>query len=47
VLVEYKVTLCFDAKNINNGEQVKVWEHDEDNEHDHVADMDGTVETDR
>jgi hypothetical protein len=38
--------LCFDVRNINNGERVKVtvWEHDEDNEHDHVADLEGTVE---
>jgi hypothetical protein len=45
-LVDDEVSLCFDVRNINNGEQVKVmiWEHDEDNEHDHVADLEGTVE---
>jgi hypothetical protein len=45
-LVDDEVTLCFDVKNINNGETVNVavWEHDEDNEHDHVADLSGTVE---
>jgi hypothetical protein len=45
-LVDDAVSLCFDVRNINNGERVKVtvWEHDEDNEHDHVADLEGTVE---
>jgi hypothetical protein len=45
-LVDDEVALCFDVKNINNGETVNVavWEHDEDNEHDHVADLSGTVE---
>jgi hypothetical protein len=45
-LVEDKVFLCFDVRNINNGEGVKitVWEHDGDNEHDHVADLEGVVE---
>jgi phage protein D len=45
-LVDDEVTLCFDVKNINNGERVNVtvWEHDEDNEHDHAADLSGTVE---
>jgi hypothetical protein len=38
--------LHFKVKNINNGEManVAVWEHDEDNEHDHMADLTGTVE---
>jgi hypothetical protein len=38
--------MCFDVKNINNGETVNVavWEHDEDNEHDRVDDLSGTVE---
>jgi hypothetical protein len=45
-LVDDEVVMCFDVRNINNGERVKVtvWEHDEDNEHDHVADLEGTVE---
>jgi hypothetical protein len=45
-LVDDEVALCFDVRNINNGETVNVavWEHDEDNEHDHVDDLSGTVE---
>jgi hypothetical protein len=45
-LVDDEVTLCFDVQNINNGQRIKltIWEHDEDNEHDHVADLTGTVE---
>jgi hypothetical protein len=45
-LVDDEAALCFEVKNINNGEtvNVKVWEHDEDNEHDHVVDLKGTVE---
>jgi hypothetical protein len=44
-LVDDEVVICFDVKNINNGETVKatIWEYDEDNEHDHVADKTGTV----
>jgi hypothetical protein len=40
------VVLCFDVQNINNGQRIKItiWEHDQDNEHDHVADLTGTVE---
>jgi hypothetical protein len=45
-LVDDEVSLCFDVQNINNGQRIKltIWEHDEDNEHDHVADLTGTVE---
>jgi hypothetical protein len=43
-LVDDEAALCFDVKNINNGETVNVAvrEHDEDN--DHVEDLSGTVE---
>jgi phosphoribosylformylglycinamidine (FGAM) synthase PurS component len=45
-LVGDEVDLVCEVKDINNGEKVKltVWEHDEDNEHDHVADLTGVVE---
>jgi hypothetical protein len=45
-LVDDEVSLCFDVQNINNGQRIKItiWEHDDDNEHDHVADLTGTVE---
>jgi hypothetical protein len=45
-LVDDEVSLCFDVQNINNGQRIKItiWEHDQDNEHDHVADLTGTVE---
>jgi hypothetical protein len=34
------------VQNINNGETVtlEIWEHDDDNEHDHVTDITGVVE---
>jgi hypothetical protein len=45
-LVGDEVALCFEVKNINNGETVKVavWEHDDDNEHDFVDETGGAVE---
>jgi translation initiation factor IF-1 len=45
-LVGDKVDMVCEVKDINNGEKVKlrVWEHDEDNEHDLVAELGGEVE---
>jgi hypothetical protein len=45
-LVDDEVSLCFDVQNINNGQRIKltIWEHDQDNEHDHVVDLTATVE---
>jgi phage protein D len=45
-LVDDEVTLNFDVRNINNGEKVEVgiWEHDDDQEHDHVKDVRGEVQ---
>jgi phage protein D len=41
-----EVTLYCEVRDVNNGERVDltVWEHDDDEEHDHVEDLSGTVE---
>ena len=44
-LVDDEVTLCCEVKNIADGEtvNVKIWEHDEDGDHDPITDMSGEV----
>jgi hypothetical protein len=44
-LVGDEVTLHIETKDIEDGDTVgvEIWEHDEDNKHDHVIDLTGTV----
>jgi len=44
-LVDDDVTMCFEVKNIDDGETVNVtiWEHDADEEHDEIKKMSGEV----
>jgi hypothetical protein len=48
-LVDDEVTLCANVKDIEDGEKipVEIWEHDEDNKHDYVTRLTGTIKNNR